>query len=100
MHAASTFAGAGSGEGRITVARNGSPCGMAYAQDNRQNTGFVAEPQLVLSPKHGSASVRMSGGMAMMTYTPERDFVGSDQFRVALGPTYMLTVDVDVVPLP
>jgi hypothetical protein len=41
----------------------------------------------------------MSNGAAFLTYTPNRDYVGSDLFRVAFSADYTLTVDVDVVPL-
>lgn len=100
VHSASTFAGAGGGNGSITVARNGRPCGMAFVQNNLHGTGFVADPQLLLRPSHGSAAVRMSNGMALITYTPDRDFVGPDLYKIAFGPNFTLTVDVNVVPLP
>lgn len=100
VRAASTFVGAGSSEGHITVARNGQPCGMAFVQNGPAGTGFTSDPQIVVSPAHGSASARMSSGTAFLTYTPDRDFAGSDLFKVAFGPGYTLTVYVDVVAPP
>ena len=99
VHPASSFAGAGSSSGDITVAQNGAPCGMAFVMNNRSNTGFVSDPQVITKPAHGSASVRMSNGAAQMVYTPDRDYVGADHFVVSFGPDYALSVDVAVVPL-
>jgi|ERR1700722_2254879 len=100
VHPASSFAGAGGSRGEITVARNGAPCGMALVLNSRTDTGFVSDPQLITRPQHGSASVRMSNGAAMMVYTPDQDYVGTDRFVVLFGPSYTLSVDVAVVPLP
>ena len=100
VHPASSFAAAMSASGDITVARNGAPCEMALVLNNRTGTGFVSDPQLITRPAHGSASVRMSGGAAVMVYTPDRDYVGTDRFVVSFGPSYTLSVDVAVVPLP
>jgi hypothetical protein len=96
----SSFVGTGRSEGQITVAENGDPCGMAFVINERFGGGFVSDPQLVTQPAHGVASARMSNGAAIMIYTPNRDYVGSDRFAVAFGPNYTTTVDVDVVPLP
>jgi len=100
VHPASSFAGAGGSHGDITVAQNGAPCGMALVLNSRTDTGFVSDPQLITRPQHGSASVRMSNGAAMMVYTPDHDYVGTDRFVVSFGPSYNLSVDVAVVPLP
>lgn len=100
VHPASSFAGAGRSSGDITVARNGSTCDMAFVLNNRTGSGFVSDPQLITGPAHGSASVRMSNGAAVMTYTPARDYVGPDRFVVSFGPSYTLSVSVAVVPLP
>ncbi|HTI79152.1 MAG TPA: Ig-like domain-containing protein [Acetobacteraceae bacterium] len=100
VHPASSFAGAVSASGDITVARNGSPCEMALVLDSRTGAGFVSDPQLITRPAHGSASVRMSGGAAVMVYTPDRDYVGTDRFVVSFGPSYTLSVAVAVVPPP
>lgn len=96
----STFVGSGSSNGQITVARNGAPCGMAFVLNSRSGGGFVSSPQLITQPAHGEASARMSEGTALLSYTPNRDYVGPDRFQVALSSDYTLTVDVDVVPLP
>lgn len=100
VHPASNFAGAASSNGEITVARNGSPCGMALVLNSRAGTGFVSDPQLITKPAHGSASVRMSNGAAVMVYTPDPDYVGTDRFVVSFGPNYTLSVDVAVVAPP
>jgi hypothetical protein len=100
VHPASSFAGAGGSSGEITVAQNGAPCGMALVLNDRANTGFVSDPQLITRPAHGSASARMSNGAAVMVYTPDRDYVGADRFVVLFGPSYTLSVAVSVVPYP
>lgn len=100
VHPASSFAGSGGSNGDITVARNGAPCEMALVLDSRAGTGFVADPQLITRPAHGSASARMANGAAVMVYTPDRDYVGTDRFVVSFGPSYTLSVDVAVVPDP
>ena len=100
VHRSSSFASAGSSEGQITVARNGSPCGMAFVLDSPRGGGFVSDPQLITQPAHGSASARMSNGAAVMVYTPNRDYVGTDRFVVSFGPSYTLSIDVTVVALP
>jgi len=100
VHPASSFAGSLDSSGNITVARNGSPCEMALVLNSRTGAGFVSDPQLVTRPAHGSASVRMSDGAAVMVYTPGRDYVGPDRFVVSFGPTYTLSVDVAVVAPP
>lgn len=100
VHPASSFAGAASASGDITVERNGSPCAMAFVLNNRSELGFVSDPRLITKPAHGSASVRMSDGAAEMLYTPGRDYVGTDRFVVSFGPSYTLSVDVAVVPPP
>ncbi len=100
VHPASSFAGALGSSGDITVARNGSPCEMAFVLNNRTGSGFVSDPQLITRPEHGDASVRMSNGAAVMVYTPGRDYVGPDRFVVSFGPSYTLSVNVAVVSLP
>lgn len=99
VHPASSFAGSGRSNGDITVAQNGAPCGMAFVMNSRSDTGFVSDPQVITKPAHGSASVRMSNGAALMVYTPDRDYVGADRFVVSFGPNYALSIDVAVVPL-
>jgi hypothetical protein len=96
----SGFVGTGRSQGQITVAENGDPCGMAFVIDGSLGGGFVSDPELVAQPAHGVASAHMSNGAAIMIYTPNRDYVGSDRFAVAFGPNYTTTVDVEVVPLP
>ena len=100
VHPASSFAGTLGSSGDITVARNGSPCEMAFVLNNRTGSGFVSDPQLIARPANGSASVRMSNGAAVMVYTPGRDYVGPDRFVVSFGPSYTLSVNVAVVSLP
>jgi hypothetical protein len=100
VHMSSTFAGTGSAQGQITVARNGASCGMAFAMNGPARGGFVSDPQLVAEPAHGSAAARMSKGAALIFYRPSLDYVGPDRFVVAFSRDYALTVDVSVVPLP
>lgn len=99
VHPASSFAGSGSSSGDITVAQNGAPCEMALVLNSRTGMGFVSDPQLITRPAHGSASARMTNGAAVMVYTPDRDYIGTDRFVVSFGPSYTLSVAVAVVPL-
>jgi hypothetical protein len=97
VHRSSDCTSAGSIGGQITVARNGSPCEMALVMDSPSGGGFVSDPKLIVLPTHGSASAHMSNGTAIMVYTPNRDYVGSDRFAVLFGPSYTLSVEVSVL---
>jgi hypothetical protein len=91
----SGFVGAGRAEEHITVAQNGSPC-MIFASiaEHAMGEGTIATP-----PAHGTATVQLTAEATQITYTPERSYVGSDRFEVALGPNYTISVLVNVVPI-
>ena len=44
VHMSSTFAGTGSAQGQITVAKNGAPCGIAFVMNGPSGGGFVSDP--------------------------------------------------------
>lgn len=100
VHMSSTFAGTGSAQGQITVAKNGAPCGIAFVMNGPSGGGFVSDPVLTTEPAHGSASARMSNGAALIFYSPSPDDIGPDRFVVGFSRDYTLTVGVSVVPLP
>jgi hypothetical protein len=92
----SGFANTSGNVERATVARNGSRCVM-YLSMGREGGGLKGE--IVTQPMHGTATVESTPYGARMTYTPARDYVGSDLFKTAFGPDFDVTVQVDVVPL-
>lgn len=89
------FVGAGSGEARITVAQNGSPCVISAVI----RSGPMGQGEVVSPPAHGTAAVRLAETATQVAYTPERSYVGPDRFQVAFGPNFTMTVLVDVVPV-
>jgi hypothetical protein len=94
VHMSSTFAGTGSAQGQITVAKNGAPCGIAFVMNGPSGGGFVSDPVLTTEPAHGSASARMSNGAALIFYSPSPDYIGPDRFVVGFSRDYTLTVGV------
>src|SRR5215468_2607768 len=86
----------------LTVAKNGSPCVLHLTTSQLGLRG-----RLVTWPAHGIGYLQDtglqpdgSGYVTQIVYTPEHDFVGSDQFEVTFGADFNLTVLVQVVPLP
>ena len=86
----------------LTVAENSSPCVMHLTTTQSGLRG-----QLTTQPAHGTVYLQDTtlrpdgaGYVTPIVYTPEHDFVGSDQFEVTFGPDFNLTVLVQVVPLP
>ena len=91
----SGFVGAGGGQEHITVAQNGNPCVIdASIRRGAMGQGDVATP-----PAHGTAAVQVTAEATQVSYTPERSYVGADQFEVAFGPNFTMTVLVQVVPI-
>jgi hypothetical protein len=91
----SGFVGAGGGETHITVAQNGDPC--VIAADIRG--GSMGQGTVETPPAHGNATVQVAAEATQITYTPARDYVGDDAFKVALGPNFTIAVSVSVVPV-
>ena len=89
------FVGAGSGEARITVAQNGSPCVISAMI----RTGPMGQGEIVTPPAHGTATVQLTETASQVAYTPERSYVGPDRFQVAFGPNFTMTVLIEVVPV-
>jgi hypothetical protein len=90
----SGFVGAEKGQERITVAQNGNPCTIAA----RIRHGSMGEGEVVAQPAHGIAAVRTTEEATEIVYTPARDYVGADSFDVAFGPSFTMTVLVQVAP--
>jgi hypothetical protein len=91
----SGFVGAGSGQARITVAQDGSPCVIsASIRSGPMGPGEVTTP-----PAHGTATVQLAATVTQVSYTPDRSYVGADRFEVAFGPNFTMTVLVQVVPI-
>jgi hypothetical protein len=91
----SGFVGAGGGQTRITVAQNGDPCVIAASiRGGAMGQGTIETP-----PAHGDATVQVTADATRISYTPARDYVGDDAFKVALGPNFIISVSVSVVPV-
>jgi len=92
----SGFAGTTGNREHITVAQNGSPCIMDMTS-GRQGPGFGGE--IVKQPLHGTAAIRATAYATMISYVPNRDYVGPDSFELAFGPDFNVTVLVTVAAL-
>ena len=91
----SAFVGATSVQERMTVAQNGSPCGI----DASVRQGSMGRATIAAPPAHGTAEVRITAEATQVVYTPEPSYVGADRFDVAFGPNFTMTVLVQVVPI-
>lgn len=91
----SGFVGAEHGQVQITVGQNGSPC-VTAASIGR---GSMGQGEIATPPAHGSAAVNTTAEATLISYTPARGYVGADQFEVAFGPNFTVTVVVQVVPV-
>ncbi len=91
----SGFVGAGGGQEHITVAQNGNPCVI----DASIRRGAMGQGEITAPPAHGTATVQVTAEATQVSYTPERSYVGADQFEVAFGPNFTMTVLVQVVPI-
>jgi hypothetical protein len=91
----SGFIGAASAQTQITVARNGAPCEIASSIRG----GPMGEGEIAVPPEHGTATVRKTAEATVTSFTPVRDYVGDDRFKVAFGPDFEMTVLVQVVPI-
>jgi hypothetical protein len=91
----SGFVGAEHGQVQITVGQNGSPC-VTAASIGR---GSMGQGEIATPPAHGSAAVNTTAEATLISYTPARGYVGPDQFEVAFGPDFTMTVLVQVVPV-
>jgi hypothetical protein len=95
----SGFVGTTGNQEHITVAENGSPCGIAVAAEHRGWGQFGLGGQIETLPAHGTASIRNTAYATEIVYTPAANFVGDDKFVVALGPDSNVTILVQVVPV-
>jgi hypothetical protein len=96
----SSFVGTTGNQEHITVAENGSPCGMEMVGNARRLGGqFGLGGQIETPPMHGTASIRDTPYATVITYTPAPNFVGDDRFMVTFGPDFNATIFVQVVPV-
>jgi hypothetical protein len=91
---ASGFIGAGNRQERMTMMQNGKPCEMFIMNTK----GAVGVGKIVTPASHGVAGLRFVYEATVLSYTPAHDFVGSDQFTVAIGSDFIETVEVGIVP--
>jgi hypothetical protein len=95
----SGFVGTTGNQEHITVAENGSPCGLELAGQYRGWGQFGLGGRIERPPVHGTASIRDTAYATQISYTPAANFVGDDSFAVSLGPDCNVTVLVKVVPV-
>ena len=95
----SGFVGTTGNQEQITVAENGSPCGIGVVGQHRGWGQFGLGGQIERPPAHGTASIRDTAYATQISYTPAPNFVGDDSFAVSLGPDSNVTVIVKVVPV-
>ncbi len=78
----------------ITVSSEGGPCAHS------RGWGGVEQAYEVLrSPRHGQVSQESKAGVTVVSYTPERGFIGSDSFALLYPPkNARLQYLVGVVP--
>ncbi len=95
----SGFVGTTGNQEHITVAENGSPCGLEPVGEHRGWGQFGLGGQIGRPPAHGTVSVRETTYATQISYTPAANFVGEDSFVVSLGPDSDVTVLVRVVPV-
>ena len=92
----SGFAGTAGNQEHITVARNASRCVIDMTA-GRSQPGFGGE--IATQPQHGTAEIRATAYSTLIAYTPERDYVGPDSFKVVFSADFNVTILVTVVPL-
>jgi hypothetical protein len=92
----SGFAGTTGNQEHITVAQNGSPCVIDMTA-GRQGPSFGGE--IAKQPLHGTAAIRTTAYATLISYVPNRDYVGQDSFELAFGPDFNVTVLVTVAAL-
>ena len=92
----SGFAGTTGNQEHITVAQNGSPC-VIDMTSGRQGPGFGGE--IAKQPQHGTAAIRATAYATLISYVPNRDYIGPDSFELAFGPDFNVTVLVTVAEL-
>jgi hypothetical protein len=90
----SGFIGTGNRQERMTMMQNGKPCEMFIMN----NKGAIGVGKIATPATHGVASLRFVYEATVLSYTPAHDFVGSDQFTVAIGSDFSETLEVDIVP--
>jgi hypothetical protein len=78
----------------MTMMQNGKPCEMFIMNTK----GAVGVGKIVTPASHGVAGLRFVYEATVLSYTPAHDFVGSDQFTVAIGSDFIETVEVGIVP--
>jgi len=78
----------------ITVSSEGGRCAHS-----RGWGGVEQAYEVVRSPRHGQLTQESKGGVTMVSYTPERGFIGSDSFALRYPPkNARLQYLVGVVP--
>jgi hypothetical protein len=90
----SGFIGAGNRQDRMIMMQNGKPC-ETFIMNNK---GALGVGRIVTPAIHGVASLRFVYEATVLSYTPAHDFVGNDQFTVAIGSDFIETVEVQIVP--
>jgi hypothetical protein len=81
------FAGATGSQEHITVAENGSPCGIELVGEHCSGGQFGLGGQIKTPPAHVTASLRDAAEATQISYTPAANFVGNDSFVVSLATT-------------
>ena len=78
----------------ITVSSEGGPCTHSRGWGGVEQSYLVTRP-----PAHGQISQEIRDGVTLVSYTPERGFIGSDSFALRYPPRNMvLSYLVGVVP--
>jgi hypothetical protein len=93
----SGFAGTTGNREHITVPQNGKPCVIDMTA-GRQGPGFGGE--IAKQPQHGTAAIRATAYATLISYVPDRDYVGPDSFELSFGPDFNATIVVTVAALP
>src|SRR5512135_797569 len=85
----SGFAGTTGIREHITVAQNGKPCVIDMTA-GRQGSGLGGE--IAKQPQHGRAAIRTTAYATLISYVPDRDYIGPDSFELGFGPDFNVTV--------
>jgi clan AA aspartic protease (TIGR02281 family) len=80
------------GVARMAVAQNGKPCTIRFRIAGEPYSSVAIRE----APRHGVVRVWNQGDGSFARYTPAPDYVGPDEFKIDLGPSFYSTVNVDV----
>jgi hypothetical protein len=91
-----TMAGPGgtSGNGYMTMVQGTAGCNIRY----RTNGEAYSSIDLRQAPQHGTVRVWTGADGSYARYIPAAGYAGTDTFLVGLGPTFLGTVSVEVLP--